>query len=789
MRPAPVRASHVRTLVVLVAWVALIGAVLAGLFRPLDDSLRDQRFGAASRVASGDIVFLDIDKAALDAVGVWPWPRSVHAHVLDELMRLGAYQVVFDVDFSVPSSPVEDAAFERALRDAGNFAMLAAFRQQTVDGRTVENLPLPRFAQYADMVTVNVVLDPDGVVRTYPLVLNIGGRDLPSVAALYANVEAEPGSRFGIDYSIDPLSVPRLSVADLLTGRAPPEAIAGKRVVIGASAVELKDYFVVPRYGVLPGALLQILAAETLEQHRALVPVGWQPIVAALLLIAIVGLVVRRRAALWIIVPAALATSAVAEIVALLMQQTAALLLDTGALHIGLAVLALQAVVEELSRRAELKRAAEDRLRYLGRHDPLTGALNRTALADLAEARLAQGEEIAIAIIDLRRFRAINDTLGHAQGDLLLRQVVDRLRAMDPDAVARLGGDSFALLGPGMPADRLRGYCQSIVGCISSPYQLDASHEVRISASAGATTSALSGRDAGTLLSHADMALSSVKRAPGDRVAIFDPAMDVVLRDHQALDAALHEAIGAGAFAMVYQPQVDLASGRMVGVEALVRWNDGTLGSVPPQRFVAAAEETGQIVELGRWTLRTACRDAARWPGQLRVAVNVSPVQFELSDIVADIGDALAQSGLAPERLEIEITEGSFVRDAAAVSATLRQLRTMGIGVALDDFGTGYSSLAYLGKLPLDKIKIDQSFVRRLPRDGEAAAIVRTVLSLCAALGKTVVAEGIEIDAQRDYLREGGCQVGQGYLFSRPLPAAALEALIGQPAVLSHVAA
>ncbi len=881
----------------------LVAAVLLGLFAPLDNALRGPRYGLAPATASGAIVFVDIDTASLASVGVWPWPRSVHARLLDALMALGAGRVAFDVDFAVASDAAGDAAFERALADAGGYALLAAFQQQQV-GVTAPavNMPLPRFAQHADPVSVNVNLDADGIVRSYPLGMWLGGRWVPSIAAVFGDIAHNAQGQFGIDYAIDPASVPRLSAADLLAGRVPAAAVAGRDVVIGASAVELRDFFVVPRHGILPGALLQIVATETLLQGRALVGAGLWPELAAIALLIGIGAWLRSGRRLWLVAIACVTLAAGTEAAAALLQARVALLFDTAAIHIGLAAILLTALLDEVRRRGEQhrlaarerdavrvvldrvitdsfdgvvivrddrhiisasqsaarllghvligeqanavlplglicvvddsfaraavapvhevaietaagprqleyaatlssveidgatrdvvslsfrditeRRAAEDRLLYLSRHDPVTGALTRSALIEEAQARLSAGQALALVMLDLRRFRAINDTLGHNQGDVLLRLVVSRLRNMGPDAVARLGGDNFALLAPAMDGERLAGFAESIAEWLSFPYQLDGGHSAVVAASAGATTSLVSGSDAETMLIHADMALSAAKESVGSVVRLYEPGMDNRLQASQQMDAALRGALHHQQLTLVYQPLIELETGRLIGAEALSRWNDPTLGIVSPADFVAAAEETGLIVELGAWVLEAACREAATWPEHIRLAVNVSPVQFELSDVAETIETALQRAGLDPRRLDIEITEGVFVRNATQVTRTLEMIRAMGIGIALDDFGTGYSSLGYMGQLPIDKIKIDQRFVRELPGDPESIAIVTSVLGLSHALGKTTVAEGIETAAQADLLRAAGCTIGQGFHFGRPMSAAALLELASGP--------
>jgi diguanylate cyclase (GGDEF)-like protein len=880
------------------AMVALIALVtLAGGFRALDDALADRRFFAETRPPTGDVVFVDLDSRSLEAVGVWPWPRHVEAALLDQLMALGADDVVFDIDFSLPSNETDDAAFERALKDAGGYAYLAAFQQrQLSDGRIAFNLPLQRFRQYAGVASVNVSLDADGIVRSYPYALQLDSETVPSTASILAEVNAPPGSGFRIDYSIDAEAIDRIPAADLLAGAVDAKRIAGKEVVIGASAVELRDFFVVPRQGVLPGALLQAVAVETLKQHRALQVVGPMPAAIAALILGLAALVVLAVLNMPLAIAAALAVSILAEIAASLAQSRLALVVQTAPIHAVALLLIASAVGAEVVRRgrqqaqatrerdavrrildqviadnfdgviiadaegrivaasksaerylggvlegmkaADLpedfgrpllkaleshadgalveismtregarhvleyvvtrsevlvdkapapvvcltfrditdRRAAEDRLRYLGEHDILTGALARQPFVELIARAAANGaNNTAVVLVDLRRFRIVNDTLGHNQGDLLLQQVVTRLRSIGPDAVARLGGDTFALLIPTIATEELAKFCDAVMKWLAFPYELAEGHKALIAASAGATSVEISGRDPDTLLSHADSALSEAKASLAG-VAIFHHAIEERLKASRAMDIALRRAIADEQLTLNYQPQIDMVDGRMTGVEALLRFTHPELGPVMPSQFIPTAEETGLIVEIGKWTLEMACRDAMRWPQNMTVAVNVSPVQFELSDVAAEVASCLELTGLPASRLEIEITEGVFLKDANSASRILRQLQALGVSIALDDFGTGYSSLSYLSELPVDKIKIDQSFIKRLPADTQAASIIQTIIGLSRALGKGVLAEGIETADQAWMLKAMGCTMAQGFHFSRPVPRDEIEA-------------
>jgi diguanylate cyclase (GGDEF)-like protein len=431
------------------------------------------------------------------------------------------------------------------------------------------------------------------------------------------------------------------------------------------------------------------------------------------------------------------------------------------------------------------RRRAEERLSFLATHDPLTGALSRTGLVKAIDERFeterGRAEGLAVLAMDLARFKPVNDALGHAHGDMLLKQVVSRLRSTGAAFVARLGGHAFAIAHPGLSEDESAQFCALIDERLIAPYQLGP-HRAIIGVDIGTSHSRVSGFDPDQLLSHADMALTLARKPAGKGYAAFSPEMDESLRARQQLETAMQQAMERGEISLMFQPQASLEDGSIIGVEALMRWTHAELGVVSPERFIPVAEETGKIVELGRWILEAACREVAAWPGDLRLSVNVSPIQFELIDVVTEVRETLGRSGFPPERLDVEITEGIFMSNAKAITEALQKLRDLGVSIALDDFGTGYSSLSYLGRLPVDKIKIDQSFVKRLPGDQEAGVIIRAVMMLSEALDKIVIAEGIETADQAWMLKMMGCKVGQGYHFGRPKTAAEMRAMLEGPA-------
>jgi predicted signal transduction protein with EAL and GGDEF domain len=369
---------------------------------------------------------------------------------------------------------------------------------------------------------------------------------------------------------------------------------------------------------------------------------------------------------------------------------------------------------------------------------------------------------------------------GHPVGDGLLRQVAERLSSCvrQLDTVARFGGDEFGVVqvGPDRVED-VATLAQRIIDVLSRPYEVDG-YQVIIGVSLGIAMACTDGSDPDTLLKNADIALYRAKAEGRGVYRFFAPEMDVRLQQRRKLELELHAALLNGEFELYYQPQLDLATERICGFDALMRWNHPTRGLVNPYEFIWLTEEMGLIVPLGEWALRQACREAMLWPYDVRVAVNLSPVQFNRHDLVRSVTKALADSGLPAQRLDLEITESVLLMHNAENLDILREMRALGVRISMDDFGTGYSSLSYLRSFPFDKIKIDQSFIRDLPHDKDAVAIVRAITALGTSLGMVTVAEGVERPDQLTRLRDEGCVEVQGYLFSVPQPASEIPGLL-----------
>jgi diguanylate cyclase (GGDEF)-like protein len=433
---------------------------------------------------------------------------------------------------------------------------------------------------------------------------------------------------------------------------------------------------------------------------------------------------------------------------------------------VGAALSVLRAISLEQKR-------AEDRIRHLAHYDPLTGLANRALFSREIDAALSrvqrQNHRVALMCLDLDRFKMVNDSCGHLIGDQVLVEVAKRLRdcVRRGDVAARMGGDEFAIIQSIDAPDDARALCERIIGAMASPIVVN-DRQFDIGASIGVALAPDDGMDARNLLSRADLAMYRVKGEGRNGWRFYHADMDAQLQDRVQLEKDLRAGLKQGQFTLDYQPLLDLASGRIVAFEALLRWEHPTRGRVAPVDFIPLAEDCGLIGPVGQWVLNAACRAAAQWPQPWRVAVNISPLQFRQNDLVDQVRGALSASGLDPRRLELEITESVIFEHETRNIDVLQTLRAMGARIAMDDFGTGYSSLSYLRSFVFDKIKIDRAFVRDLPHDSDALSIIRAIIDMAQSLGVRITAEGVETEAQMSALRGLNCAEAQGYLIGRP---------------------
>jgi EAL domain-containing protein (putative c-di-GMP-specific phosphodiesterase class I)/CHASE2 domain-containing sensor protein len=739
-------------------------AVLAGLFalsagggEGLERVLRGARDQIRAHPASGEVAIVEIDSRSLRELATWPWPRRYHGALVDRLHQAGAHSIGFDVDFSSRSNPVDDAAFAAALARAGGGVMLAALRQQiSADSdEMVENLPIPELHDHAFLAAVNVIPDEDGQVRQMPLGLEIAGVPRPSLAALTAEREAASDGSFAIDYAIDPATITRFSFVDVVTGRVPAAALRGKRIIVGATAVETGDRYAVPGHGVVPGVLIQALGAETLLAGPPPAAAGgiWPLLLAfAIILAAMRGGRRPLRIALFALGTAATLALPLAgeQYWGLTFRLTPALL--------ALATAALSALI--------LHAAHHFRQRALV--DNGTGLPNGAALALAAPAAATP-----VVVARIEHFAAISAGIGPAATENLVQRVADRLRFGHEHAIYRVDEAHLAWIEAEDGAATLEERIEALAALMRAP--VDCGRPIDVGLAFGVADPVAAG--ARQQISDAALAAERAARR-GARWERFAAGEETDW--HLSLFAELDAAIDAGQIWNAYQPKLDIASGRIVGAEALVRWDHPRRGPIPPDRFIPIVEAEGRARDLTLHVLRRALEDAAGWRARgldLGIAVNISATLLLDPAFAVMLEEEIAAARLPAECVTLEVTESAAMKDSGEAIAALKSWRALGVGISIDDYGTGQSSLAYLQTLPATELKIDKSFVTDLSANERNAIMVRSTIALAHELGMKVVAEGIEDGDCLARLAGMGCDTGQGWHIGKPMSATDIAAL------------
>jgi diguanylate cyclase (GGDEF)-like protein/PAS domain S-box-containing protein len=867
----------------------------------LQNALTDLRFGWFPRQASGDIVLVAIDSPSIEKIGVWPWPRQKHAELIGKLVDAGANDIVFDVDFSSPSNPASDQAFADALRKAGGSVVLPAFKQlvrTSEGGGTIHvNRPLPQFDRHTWSAIVNVAVEPDGLVRRYSFGETLDGKFVPSVGALLAGKYTSKHAPLRIDFSIRADSLPTVSYVDVLRG-APVaiKALKDKKVIIGATAIELGDRFSVPNGRVIPGPQLQMLAAESIMQGRVLHTVSGVTTLGGLGVILLLMVTLWRRLSAGFRVLVLVGLAVAAEASAMLLQAERAIILDTSLWHLAIAAYLVAMALDEIDFHSLLGGVAEkrfqqiamslgdglvcadqdklitvwnpgavaifgyaadeligqpfnrictldvlpfealetsgstvielegrrkngevfpleccfskwqgvegfqygavmrdisarkreaERIQYLADHDTLTGIANRNTLYEQLGAKLAKASagqaKVVLLMLDLDKFKQVNDTLGHACGDQLLCGVANRLTALVDGAglVARLSGDEFAIVISGDDVvERAKILSEQIsVAFGKIPFAIG-ERQLRVNASIGVAVYPDHCATADELFGNADLALYRAKAAGRGRCVFFERAIRDEIEARLTLEAELRRAVDRKELELFYQPQVSLDDGRLMGAETLIRWRHPVRGLVAPADFMPLVHVSSISGRIAHWVMETACKQGRAWQQQghdVRLGVNLSPAQMQSGDLATTVAAVLKDTGYSPFLLELEVTENILLEDDEGALETFNRIQDLGVCIAFDDFGTGYASLTYLKKFPLDRLKIDKSFVSEIRTDSDDAAIVGSTINLGKLLGLSVIAEGIEDQATADLLKSMGCEEGQGYYFGPPMPAAEFE--------------
>ncbi|MDE2403914.1 MAG: EAL domain-containing protein [Sphingomonadales bacterium] len=752
-----VRIGVVRLCAAISVLVAL-ASLLTGLAQGLDDNLLTMRGALLCHPASGRIALAEIDARSLAEYARWPWPRSLHARAVDALNRAGAAQIAFDVDFSAVSTPQEDAALAAAIARSRAPVILPTFRQTLSQGsgQWSENLPIPALRSHAMLSSVNVSPDGDGLVRSLLSGVATGGQPRPSLAAALAMRGGRIGEQVPIDRSIDADTVPRFSLADLLHGRLAPGSLAGKSVLIGATAIEMGDRYAMPGKGVLPGALVQVLAAETLLRDSAPASHGAWAGLAVVAMLA--GWTVRRRR-----LPGWLGIGLCGWLLLALPLVCEAVRLGTLEVAPGLAGLAAMALAGTLLRAYEAVRA--------GRLcDGETGLPNAAAL----QAGGAPGG--VVMVLRFANFADVQSALGARLAGRLVLRVVERLGSAVDGAIHRVEPGALAWLAEETGEIAEEDAALAVAALCNQPFEIDgrAIRVVPVLGSAGTAGGV------GDALARA-LAAAEAAHLQGRRW-LRHSAGAAEERDWRlALAGELDGALAGGAIWLAYQPKFDIARGAITAVEALVRWTHPQRGAIPPDRLVALVEEIGRIEDFTLFVLERALAEMGDWLAaghDVGVAVNVSAQLPSRPGFVARVIAVLDRFPQARGRLTLEITESAALADAGQAVAALEQLAATGIRISIDDYGTGQSTLAYLKGLPASEIKIDKSFVQALESSRSDQLMVQSTIQLAHGLGYKVVAEGVESAPVLDLLAGYGCDSVQGWHTGKPMAASRLIAFL-----------
>ncbi|MGB5485247.1 putative bifunctional diguanylate cyclase/phosphodiesterase [Parasphingorhabdus sp.] len=743
------------TLAVLVLTSVLLAT---NLFDPFEDRLTNVRANWIERAPTGQIAIVEIDARSLSELPTWPWSRQYHAQLITNAHAAGADMIAFDVDFSALSEPVHDRAFAEALRTAEP-VILPIYEQrassQSANGAVITSKPAELFSA-AWTGGVNIFPDSDGTVREYAAATIIHDRIQPSIATILAQNTRMGDQSFQPDWGIIAQNIPRISYVDLMNGRVPENAIAGKRLLIGATAIELGDRYVVPRYGILPGVVIQALAAESLLQNRAILRTG---IVPTLLGVAIVALLLGVPN--FGHFPVSFGLASVLTIAALItlpviLQAWWPVSMESVAMIFAAFLCIASRTGAEIHRHVAVKSLSDNE----------TGLPNRLELEAHLD-QLDQGAIVAIAAIE--RYEVIRDTIGTRGIAEIVKETAHRISEGGTGPVFRIAPDMLAWIYVTEADREIDGKIDALSNAFRAPICL-AEEDVDIALSIGLDRKAASSV-AVLPIEHAIAAVGTAREA--GEIYNWYGGINPDARRKLSLMGEMRQGMVRGDLNLVYQPKLDLRDGRIADAEALLRWHHPVDGMIPPDMFIPLAESTGVVRELTEFVLHRAVSDCARLKAkgiEMRVAVNLSARDIVNPYFVKLVLQLLEKHDLEPSRLTLEITEGAIIRSPEAAIETLTQLRAAGLHLSIDDYGTGQSTLSYLKQLPVHELKIDKSFVTSLCHSRNDLIMVRSTIELAHELGLEVVAEGIEDAPTMQLLAELGCDYLQGYLIGKPMP-------------------
>ena len=751
------------------SWAAAIGILLISLLlfasgaeEPVEHRLSEVRARLLDRAPTGQVAIVEMDAKSLARLNNWPWPRRYHAQLIERLGAAGASMIAFDVDFSARSNPTDDQALAHAL-DKVHPVILPVFQQRASDDPgsdwMIKSRPAAPF-RAAWVGGVNIIAGRDGVVRDFPAATMMHGEIQPAMAVLLSE-NSEMGDRtFTPDWSIDARRIPRFSFIDVLEGRVRREQLAGKKILVGATAIEMGDRYAIPRFGTVPGVVIQALATESLMQHRTMTRSGLLPTLFGLLAVSLL-LVGRFPRFGRTFAPAATGMLAFLLAFPAAVESRWPISIDTAPLLIAAAsAIALRLIIE-----------ARHRVRLAAIRDVETGLPNERALSGAIDG----AEAVAVTAAAIDRFETIRSALSLTEVATLVREAAARIEQAVGSPVYRIAPDTLAWLSRRDPESGCATVSESFVQPVNTGRSA-----IDVSWTFGMVSMTLDS----TPVQLVERALAAVTdaRSQGRRLEWFKGIAEDSVRNLSMM-GELRRGIDENQLFVAYQPKLNLQTGAMVNAEALVRWQHPTEGLVPPDRFIPLAEETGVVRELTRFVLRRTVEECANARGDVRLAVsvNVSAADIGQPNFADEVIQLLSAARMDPSRLTLEITESAIIRSRETAIGVLHALRAHGVRLSVDDYGTGQSTLSYLKTLPVHELKIDKMFVTRLCENQSDRIMVRSTIGLAHELGLTVVAEGVEDWETVKLLTELGCDYAQGFVVGRGVKMEEFRALAEVP--------
>ncbi|QTD54448.1 EAL domain-containing protein [Parasphingorhabdus cellanae] len=748
---ASIRASSTRRF--FLAWaLALASAIalpIAGVGGEVEQQFQNLRSDLLEKPASGDIAIVEIDAKSIQALDRWPWPRDYYAGLVEKLSAADVAQIAFDVDFSANSTAEQDMAFAEALKKSQAAVILPTFKQEETSnkGSYIESLPIAILRDHAFLASVNVHPDENGQLNDYSYGTITDGTVRPSMAAMIAETPGNIDKNFSIDQSIDPATIPRFSFVDILRSTEPIEALKGKKILIGATAIELGDRYPISLHGVLPGVVVQAMAAETLLQGTNVQNIGYLPSLAFAGIVLVI-FTMRRSRSENSLVPAALAIAAILFILLLVSEYFGVVTFSNvpALFFLGILLIADKFLKTNLALNRSRFSNADS---ALPNEPAMIEFIGRCEMSNIAVARLSDfGDLLVVTDKDSRI-----DLFKNLAERLKFLAAEERIFHLDTNIIGWVVKQDYA--------NDISGHFDTAVALFHAPIMAGET-KVKLNASFG-----LSGESIDKAKIASDQAIAKSKRW-----ALHDAEAASAIGQKQNLLVEMEQAIERKHIWTVYQPKWNLRENRLDGVEALVRWKHPERGMISPELFIPILEKAGRIDELTLHVLQSALDDLSIWNAQrpgLSCSVNISA---QLLDDIAFIDKAIAMVGAANldnDHIIFEVTETAALADLQLSVDALERIRNAGISVSIDDYGTGQSTMSYLQRLPIDEIKIDQSFVKTMMNDDSNRLMVKSTIELAHALKLKVVAEGIEDQPCMDMLTEFGCDVGQGWHISKPV--------------------